>query len=217
VTIATQGDWTGLVLALLVTLLALVCVLALIARSDDEAPFHRAKRALRLDGVSNLAIVGIGVFWAALFLSLFFGLLLLIWYNLALVLGGEPLETVRTTLFAIAALTATLGAVVALPFTIIRIALTREQNRTAREDLVTDRLTRATEQLGHESPAVRMGAIHSLERIIRTAPAERELVLSALNAYIAYRSPTKDDLGAGEPNKLDVDVQAAVDVLVKWR
>lgn len=111
----------------------------------------------------------------------------------------------------IGGLTAVLGAVVAFPFTLIRLKYNERQTQSQEEGLITDRTHKAIEQLGHESPAVRLGAILQLERILRDSRQDRELVLNVLNAHIKHH---QDDLKT-EVDEIPIDVQAALDVLFR--
>lgn len=87
--------------------------------------------------------------WLLIFVALVFGLLAqlceLIWFL-------APESTIKQTearfaLVRLTAMTATLGAVVALPFTLVKVNLTREANETATESLFNDKLNAATDDL----------------------------------------------------------------------
>jgi Pentapeptide repeats (8 copies) len=101
-----------------------------------------------------------------------------------------------------------------------------------RQGQITERFTRAVEQLGHEEVEVRLGGIYALERIARESPADHGPVMEILSAHVreharlrsatggplapATSSPTTDaDEAAprtvsGGPS---ADVQAALTVL----
>ncbi len=64
-----------------------------------------------------------------------------------------------------------------------------QQSETAFQSLVTERFTRAVEQLGHEQRAVRLGAIYALERIATDSPRDRDTILETLAAYIRELAP----------------------------
>jgi len=69
----------------------------------------------------------------------------------------------------------------------------------SREDQITERFTRAIEQLGNEeSMAVRLGGIYALERIAKDSEKDHWIAMEVLTAYVrekAFRSdsdPTKE-------------------------
>jgi Pentapeptide repeats (8 copies) len=81
-----------------------------------------------------------------------------------------------------------------------QIALAREQMKQThdaaqhelhltREAQITERFTRAIDQLGSTSLDVRLGGIYGLERIARDSPSELETVGDILAAYIRQHSP----------------------------
>ena len=113
-------------------------------------------------------------------------------------------------------LTGVLGALVALPFTLVRIALTRAQNATAAEVMITERLSKAVELLGNTDTAVRMGAIYLLDRLMVDSAVDRVMVLETLNAYLKYRRAIDAAESAEQVMDMDIDVQAALDVILKW-
>jgi hypothetical protein len=66
---------------------------------------------------------------------------------------------------------------------------TWSQIQVSREGQVTDRFTKAVEQLGNEERNVRLGGIYALERIARDSPDDRESVAQMLTAYVRRHSP----------------------------
>ena len=62
--------------------------------------------------------------------------------------------------------------------------LTWRQVRVLREGQITDRYTKAVDQLGHVQPNVRVGGIYALERIARDSPADRATIEEVLTAYV---------------------------------
>ena len=91
-----------------------------------------------------------------------------------------------------------------------------KQLALVRSGQVTDRFTRAVEQLGSSNQQVRMGAIYALERIASDSERDQSYVEAMLAALVRFHSP---DTGApgGVPN-LKVrapDVQAALTVLCR--
>jgi uncharacterized protein YjbI with pentapeptide repeats len=86
---------------------------------------------------------------------------------------------VRTT-----AVQATAGIVV-----LVGAYFTWRQLHTAREGQVTERFTRAIDQLGSDQLDIRLGGIYALERIARDSEADRTTVAEVLTAYIRTHSP----------------------------
>ncbi|RFU21308.1 pentapeptide repeat-containing protein [Geodermatophilus marinus] len=83
---------------------------------------------------------------------------------------------------------------------------------------VTDRFTRAIEQLGNESSHVRMGGIFALERIARDSPDDRQYVVDTLAAFVRGRLPAADVGDGGYVRILRLrapDAQAALTVLCR--
>jgi uncharacterized protein YjbI with pentapeptide repeats len=93
-----------------------------------------------------------------------------------------------------------------------------------REGQVTERFTRAIEQLGSEKIDMRLGAIHALERIAKNSRDDRKAIVEILTAFVRVHSPwppvLPDQTPPGTPIE-DVqslgaraaDVQAAMTVL----
>ncbi len=107
-------------------------------------------------------------------------------------------------------------------------AATWRQVRISREGQVTERFTRAVDQLGSEHLDVRLGALYALERIAFDSPGDRRTIAEILTAYIRQRAPwpptrpgqyradwpldQQPDLRTRAP-----DVQAALTVLGRGR
>jgi hypothetical protein len=71
----------------------------------------------------------------------------------------------------------------------------RQEEIDTRERRITELYTTAVEQLGHEKAPVRLGALHSLERLAQTNPEHRQTVIDVLCAYLRmpYTPPTKHE------------------------
>ena len=67
--------------------------------------------------------------------------------------------------------------------------LTWRQLQVSKEGQVTERFTRAIEQLGSEKLDVRLGAIFALERIAKDSSTDLGAVVEVLSAYIREHSP----------------------------
>lgn len=142
---------------------------------------------------------------------------------------AEARQGVRTASLALlAGVVAVIGA--------IYTARTYELNRTsaleARERdrnayaldatrQVTERFTRAVDQLGSEKPEVRLGGIYALERIARDSTDDHPQIVELLSAFIREQAPlpahddaakTRSDRSEAAPRPT-VEVQAALTVL----
>src|SRR6476659_2465574 len=87
----------------------------------------------------------------------------------------------------------------------------------SREGQVTDRYTKAIEQLGSDKLDVRIGAIFALERVARDSPKHHAAVMEVLAAFIRehsrHRWPQAEP-GAEPPMRATrPDVQAAITVI----
>lgn len=58
-----------------------------------------------------------------------------------------------------------------------------------REGQITERFTRAIDQLGHAHLDVRLGGIYALERIARDSPGDRATIGEVLTAFIRSHAP----------------------------
>ncbi|GHG93145.1 pentapeptide repeat-containing protein [Pseudodonghicola xiamenensis] len=171
--------------------------------SGHVAPLERLKDRLGLASLnSGLFLIALA-FWGALFLTLTVGLIWLIW---DLIWMGIPEDTAKVWGFSIAriaGLTATLGAVVALPFTLIKVRMTGEQTRTAQEGLFNEKIKAASDDLHAmrqrwdgeakqniwEADIVRRNAaIHRLEGLVRERPEEAPRVSRLLSIYVREMS-----------------------------
>jgi hypothetical protein len=68
-------------------------------------------------------------------------------------------------------------------------AATWWQVRISREGQVTERFTRAVDQLGSKHLDVRLGALYALERIARDSTGDRRTIAEVLIAYVRQRAP----------------------------
>jgi Pentapeptide repeats (8 copies) len=104
------------------------------------------------------------------------------------------------------------------------IESSREQHELDRQGQITERFTRAIDQLGHTQLDVRLGGIYALARIARDSPADRATIGEVLTAFVRGHAPWPprlDDQSAAsapvrEAPELQVrapDVQASLTVL----
>ncbi len=94
----------------------------------------------------------------------------------------------------------------------------REQTEATRRSLeqsenaqLTDRFMRAVDQLGNEAADIRLGGIHSLERIARDSPRDHPAVMEALAAFVRRTSQSRP----GPVTQVPQDLQAAMTALVR--
>jgi Pentapeptide repeats (8 copies) len=112
-----------------------------------------------------------------------------------------------------------------------QVQLTRRQLDLLREGQITERFTRAIEQLGSDNLDIRLGGIYALERIAFSSEADRGPILEVLTAYVRGHSPWPPagwEYGAATPPEPDdrnlasmqfrtPDVQAVVSILGRRR
>jgi len=107
----------------------------------------------------------------------------------------------------------------ALVFTAWNVILYRRSNEVTEQGQVTDRYTKAIDQLGSDKLDVRIGGIYALERIARDSPRDHPTVMEVLAAFVREHSreqwpPLPDEPGADMPERATrPDVQAAIKVI----
>jgi uncharacterized protein YjbI with pentapeptide repeats len=103
-------------------------------------------------------------------------------------------------------------------------AANRSQQELAERGQVTERFTRAIDQLGSEDVDVRLGGIYGLERLTRDSPSDQRDVIEVLSAYVrrkalasaAATSPSTaapPAISGSRSTHLATDVQAGLTVL----
>jgi hypothetical protein len=104
----------------------------------------------------------------------------------------------------------------------------RQQVHLAEQGQITERFTRAIDQLGSDLLDVRLGGIYALERIARDSPGDRATIGEVLTAYIRGHAPWPPRLDGQPPAEAAIgtvaflrlrapDVQAALTVLGRGR
>jgi uncharacterized protein YjbI with pentapeptide repeats len=107
----------------------------------------------------------------------------------------------------------------ALIFTARNTTLSRRTLELAEQGQVTDRYTKAIEQLGSNTIDITIGGIYALERIARDSPRDHRTIMEVLAAYIREHSREQwpisgEESGAELPERTTrPDVQAAVTVI----
>jgi hypothetical protein len=127
-------------------------------------------------------------------------------------------------------LLAGLAAAAALVFTALNFSLLRRNSEQAdlwqrrtheltEQGQVTDRYTKAVEQLGSDKPDVRIGGIYALERVARDSSRDHPAVMEVLTAFIREHSREPWPLPRTEEEDADLvestrpDIQAALTVV----
>jgi hypothetical protein len=112
-----------------------------------------------LDALPRPLAWGAVALWTVLFLAFVAGILWVI-ARLFLIgraeLAADP-ANLRWYLLTLTATTAALGAVIALPFTVLRTGFNARQTLATEEGLVTDRINAAVQSLGAEKTVSRIG------------------------------------------------------------
>jgi hypothetical protein len=124
------------------------------------------------------------------------------------------------------------GGVIGIRLLYIRTRAADRQARTAEQGHITDRFTKAVEQLGSDKLSVRLGAIYALERISRDSRRDHWTIMETLTAYVREHAPwpsrqanpfvqlqvgsgdeSDDESTAAEVPRLAPDIQAVLTVL----
>jgi hypothetical protein len=71
----------------------------------------------------------------------------------------------------------------------VGLAYTARTYRLSREGHLTDRYTKAVEQLGSDKIEVRLGGIYALERLMRDSSTDQPTIVEVLAAYIRRHAP----------------------------
>lgn len=88
----------------------------------------------------------------------------------------------------------------------------QDQLDSVRQQQITDRYSKATEDLGSDKPEVRLGAIYALQRLMTDSTRDRATIRQVLAAYARVHAQDSPPPGS-DPHRLAADVQAALSVL----
>jgi hypothetical protein len=111
------------------------------------------------------------------------------------------------------AIIATLGALV---FNAVSATATNRQIELSRQGQLTDRYSKAVEQLGSDSTDVRLGGIYALERLMRDSTSDQPTIVEVLAAFIrvnANRRPGPSPTPTARPDVNAVFAQRPADIL----
>jgi hypothetical protein len=132
---------------------------------------------------------------------------------------GPLLQTARDAARGrLLTLAAGLFAVGALVYTARNFTLSRRTFELTEQGQVTERYTKAIEQLGPDKLDVRIGGIYALERVASDSARDHPTVMEVITAFIREHSreqwPSSDDPASqGQARSIRPDVQAALTVV----
>ena len=119
---------------------------------------------------------------------------------------AQARNNVRTTLLqGFGGMVLLIGAYLTWRQTQISRAGSREELRLSREGQITDRFTRAIEQLGSADVAVRVGAIYALGRVAEESTTDRAAIADILTAYVRKHAPWPPDPRGPFPEDFPID------------
>jgi hypothetical protein len=75
-----------------------------------------------------------------------------------------------------------------------QVQIGHEQLQVAQEGQITERFTRAIEQLGSDRMEVRLGGIYALERLANDSDKDYGPIMETLTAYVRERAPCREPL-----------------------
>ncbi|MBL4629278.1 MAG: pentapeptide repeat-containing protein, partial [Roseicyclus sp.] len=139
-------------------------------RPPSDSTWSRFLTRIGLQGApETLALFG-ALFWAILALALAGGIIItLVTLLTAFAASPDPADTtLRWTLLTLTALTGALGAVVALPLTLIRIRQTQRQTNLQDESLFNDKINAAATDLAARQQVTRVLHADTPEECIAT-------------------------------------------------
>jgi hypothetical protein len=90
-------------------------------------------------------------------------------------------------------------------------------HRLSREGHLTDRYSKAVEQLGDDKLEVRLGGIYALERLMADSDRDQPTILEVLAAWVRDRTDSRKVPEHEQPEKVPIDIQAAMTVIGRRR
>ena len=143
-------------------------------------------------------------------------------HDVGLITGSKRAAALQTAREAVRTQLLTLGAGLfaagALIFTAVNFTLSRRTFDLTEQGQVTDRYTKAIEQLGSDKLDVRIGGIYALERVARDSARDHPTVMEVLAAFIREQSQEQwplpeHDTDSAPPRATRPDVRAALRVV----
>jgi len=170
-------------------------------------------RGIRLLGAIAVVVLALVIVWA-LFVPLADWLA---HHDVGSVKGALHETAVDNARGRLLTLGAGLFAAGALVFTARNFTVSRRTLELTEQGQVTDRYTKAIEQLGSDKLDVRIGGIYALERVARDSARDHPTVMEVLTAFIREHShkqaPPPDPDSQVQEQSTRPDVQAAVTVV----
>jgi hypothetical protein len=142
------------------------------------------------------------------------------WLNPKVIFDMEN-EARRTLAYIIGGLLVFIGIIL----TFWQIRILGKQLHVAQEGQITERFTRAIEQLGSDKMEIRLGGIYALERIANDSDKDYWPIMETLTAYVRERAPWREpdqkvrEEAAGEKavatatSQMSTDIQAVLTVI----
>ena len=182
----------------------------------------------------NFAIIGA----SALFVFFFIAFLLLFYFRLLPLIGllyvaiGNQIEGIKIDSDAFRNISLSIGGSITLSIallgvilTVIRNILTKQQNDTEEQRLVTEQISRGIDQIGaykqsadgkilEPNMEVRMGGLYSLQRIMQDSERDEESIAKIFYAYVRENAK-KGKIKTKEYQPRE-DVQAALDIISRF-
>ncbi len=129
------------------------------------------------------------------------------------------IEVVKTIISALG-LIATLLAGIGL---FVNYLNSQAERQLTQQRLITERFSKAVEQIGNNKEEVVIGGIYSLERIAKDSPKDQWTIMEVLTSYIRKNSPIPSNIEQLEPEErkkalkklpsVSISVQAALTVI----
>lgn len=191
----------------------------IVLSSNETKPIAYLQSKLGLDAIwAPVLLIGAAL-WAIVFGLLVVGLLSVIWEIIQGVhwksTDSDMSNSGRFALVRLTAITATTGAVIAFPLTLIKVKLTRDANDTSDESLFNDKINAATEDLHamrqrwdgaqniwEDDITRRNAAIDRLEGLVSERPDTAARVSRLLSVYV--RELSRDVPAKTAPNDMDI-------------
>ncbi len=82
-----------------------------------------------------------------------------------------------------------------------RITVTERNVQVAQEGQITERFTRAIEQLGNRKRVIRLGGIYALERIAKDSADDHWTIMEVLTTYVRENAPWPEEKQESEQNQ----------------
>lgn len=113
-----------------------------------------------------------------------------------------------------------LGGLTLLAGLLLNLRISERTLRITEEGKVTERFSKAIEQLGHEKLEVRLGGIYSLERIAHDSEKDHWPIMEVLTSFVRERATSTADSNGKDQREQNLatvpaDVQAILSVIAR--